>query len=231
MPLLIEDYSAREDVFTRAVAAARAGASSPRSRRDRPRVVVVGQRRHDRWRRWRSCSSRLALLNRARGRPALSAPARHRRARSWSGSSSSRRCCPLVFGGQWRSALVTAAGNTLLLAARLRRGSATACSRSSAGRRVRPGRPARRVAPAPRARAPAAADLLARCSFLTTEMWEVFGLISGASLTAIGVTVRRAGQRLHRRAACRAMVQTLEQETSVDGPPLRHAPAASTSRS
>lgn len=113
LPLLIEGYSAREDVFTRAVpvltlvlllevlgaidlnwsvganVAALAGGVA---------FVLVA----------------LGLLNRARGRPFLSRP-RDIGAAELAGFVAVPALLPLVFGGQWRSALVTAAGNAVLL--------------------------------------------------------------------------------------------------------------------
>jgi hypothetical protein len=114
LPLLIEGYSAREDVFTRAVpllslvflaeslgaidlkwsVAANAGALAGGL------AIVLGA---------------LGLLNHARGRPFLSRP-RDVGAPELAGFVLIPALLPLLFGGQWRSALVTAAGNALLLA-------------------------------------------------------------------------------------------------------------------
>lgn len=113
LPLLIEDYSAYEDVFTRA--APLLG------------LVFVAQAFGAidlTWEWWANVLAVLggigillgavAIVNRRGGRPALSLPARV-------GPTELAlfvlvpALLPLVFGGQWRSAAVTAAGNLLLL--------------------------------------------------------------------------------------------------------------------
>ena len=114
LPLLIEDYSAREDVFTRAVPLLTLvllvevlGAIDLKwSVGRQPRRGVGGLA---------FVLLALGLLNRARGRPFLSRP-RDIGTAELVGFVAVPALLPLVFGGQWRSALVTAAGNALLLA-------------------------------------------------------------------------------------------------------------------
>ncbi len=113
LPLLIEDYSAYEDIFTRA--APLLG------------LVFVGQAFGAvdlTWPWWANVLAvlggiailfaTLAVVNRRGGRPALSLPARV-------GPTELTlfvlvpALLPLLFGGQWRSAVVTVGGNLLLL--------------------------------------------------------------------------------------------------------------------
>jgi hypothetical protein len=113
LPLFIEDYSAREDVFTRAVPLLT--------------LVLLGEVLGAIDLNW-SVGANLAatvgalaivllalgLLNRARGRPFLSRP-RDIGTAELVGFVVVPAVLPLVFGGQWRSALVTAAANLALL--------------------------------------------------------------------------------------------------------------------
>lgn len=113
LPLFIEDYSAREDVFTRAVPLLT--------------LVLLGEVLGAIDLNW-SVGANLAatvgalaivllalgLLNRARGRPFLSRP-RDIGTAELVGFVVVPAVLPLVFGGQWRSALVTAAANVVLL--------------------------------------------------------------------------------------------------------------------
>ena len=114
LPLLIEDYSAYEDIFTRVV----------------PLLATVfcfqllGAVQLD-WPLWANglalaggiaiLFGGLAIVNRRRGRPALSVPDRVGPV-ELAGFVFVPALLPLVFGGQLTSALVTAAGNALLLA-------------------------------------------------------------------------------------------------------------------
>jgi hypothetical protein len=113
LPLLIEDYSAWEDVFTRAVPLLS--------------LVVTGQLLGAVDKDWPWWGNALALLgalaivaggvamvNRARGRRALSVPDRVGPL-ELAGFVLVPALLPLVFGGQVTSALVTAGGNLLLL--------------------------------------------------------------------------------------------------------------------
>jgi hypothetical protein len=113
LPLLIEDYSAREDVFTRAVPLLTFVFLSE----------VLGAIDLD-WSLWANLAAvagglaivlaALGLVNRARGRPFLSRP-RDVGTPELAGFVVIPALLPLVFGGQWRSALVTAAANLVLL--------------------------------------------------------------------------------------------------------------------
>lgn len=113
LPLLIEDYSAREDVFTRAVPlltlvllAEVLGAIDLKWSLAANLAAVAGGLAF--------VLVALGLLNRARGRPFLSRP-RNIGTVELAAFIAVPALLPLVFGGQWRSALVTAAGNALLL--------------------------------------------------------------------------------------------------------------------
>jgi hypothetical protein len=113
LPLLIEDYSAREDVFTRAV----------------PLLSLVfvaevlGAIDLD-WSLWANLAAvlgglvfvllALGLVNRARGRHFFSRPD-DVGAPELAAFVIVPALLPLVFGGQWRSALATAAGNLALI--------------------------------------------------------------------------------------------------------------------
>jgi hypothetical protein len=114
LPLFIGDYSAREDVFTRAVPLLA--------------VVLLAETLGAidlNWSVWANFAAvlgglgivlgALGLLNRSRGRPFVSRP-RDVGNPELVGFVVLPALLPLVFGGQWRSALVTAAGNALLLA-------------------------------------------------------------------------------------------------------------------
>ena len=115
LPLLIEDYSAYEDIFTRAV----------------PLLALVfgfellGALKFD-WPVWANVLSlagglavllgSLAIVNRRRGRRAMSVPNRVGPA-ELAGFVFIPALLPLISGGQVVSAVVTAAGNALLLLA------------------------------------------------------------------------------------------------------------------
>ena len=114
LPLLIEGYTAREDVFTRAV----------------PLLTLVLLAEvlgaiDLNWSVWANLAAvvgGLAIVlgalggrNRVRGQPFFSRP-RDVGSVELAGFVILPALLPLVFGGQWRSALVTALGNALLLA-------------------------------------------------------------------------------------------------------------------
>ncbi|MDX6698241.1 MAG: hypothetical protein QOE65_1638 [Solirubrobacteraceae bacterium] len=215
LPLLIEDYSAREDVFTRAVPilslvflAEALGAVDLRwsvlanlgAVAGGLAIVVVA----------------MGALNRGRGVPFLSRPREVGRT-ELVGFVIVPALLPLVFGGQWRSALVTAAGNLALLGlvyAVVGYGLASIV-RWAAARFL--------------SQLVASFDLLTRALplllifsvvlFLTTEMWQVFGAaprgflaVIFGSFVAMGV-VFLAG-RLPRE------VRRLEHDAGAGGPPL-----------
>ncbi|MDQ4040884.1 MAG: hypothetical protein M3141_03945 [Actinomycetota bacterium] len=216
LPLLIEDYSAREDVFTRAVplltlvflaegfgaidldwslaanVAAVAGGLA---------IVLVA----------------LGLVNRARGRRFLSRP-RDVGPPELAGFVIVPALLPLVFGGQWRSALVTAAGNLVLLA--LVYGAVgyglLSILRWAGARLV--------------GQLVASLDLLARALplllifalvlFVNTEMWQVFADVPDGFLAAIFglfvvLGVLFLAGRLPRE------VRALERDVSGGGPALQ----------
>jgi hypothetical protein len=125
----------------------------------------------------------LGLLNRARGRPFLSRP-RDIGTAELVGFVAIPALLPLVFGGQWRSALVTAAGNAVLLV--LVYGvvgyGLLSIVRWAAARLVR--------------QLVASLSLLARALplllifavvlMLTTEMWQTFSTESDGQLALVG---------------------------------------------
>ncbi len=82
LPLFIEDYSAGEDVFTRAAPLLALVFLGEMLGRDPARLVAARERRGGARRAWRSCSARFGLLNLARGRPLRGAAAPRRRARA-----------------------------------------------------------------------------------------------------------------------------------------------------
>jgi hypothetical protein len=215
LPLLIEDYSAREDVFTRAVPlltlvfiAQVAGAIDLKWSLAANLGAIAGA--------LALVLAALALLNRARGRPALSRPQDIGRA-ELAGFVVVPALLPLIFGFQWRSALVTAAGNALLLGlvyVWIGYG-VVSITRWAGGRLI--------------AQIAASIQLLTRAlplllifsllTFLTTEMWQTFGLMSAGSLIAIGVTFVVLGTAFIAVSLPR-MVTTLEREAGSEGPPL-----------
>ncbi|MGH2917703.1 MAG: hypothetical protein ACRDLS_03760 [Solirubrobacteraceae bacterium] len=181
LPLLIEDYSAWEDVFTRAVPLLA--------------LVFIGQLlgavQLD-WPLWANVLALagglaillggLALLNRGRGRPALAIPERVGPA-ELAGFVIVPALLPLVFGGQVVSALVTAAGNAALLGVVYLVVGIGLLSilRWAAGRLV--------------GQLAAALKLLTRAVpvllifmivlFVNTEMWQVFSDVSDPALAGV----------------------------------------------
>jgi hypothetical protein len=114
LPLLIEDYSAREDVFTRAVPlfalvfVLEAGGAVDR---DWPLLANVGAVAGG----VLVLLLGVAVLNRLSGRPWTAVPSRFG-ATELAAFVLVPALLPLIFGGQVTSALVTAAGNLLLVA-------------------------------------------------------------------------------------------------------------------
>ncbi len=215
LPLLIEDYSAWEDVFTRAVPLLG--------------LVFIGQLlgavQLD-WPVWANLLALggglaillggLALLNRHRGRPALAVPQRVGPA-ELAGFVIVPALLPLVFGGQVVSALVTAAGNVVLLGVvYLVVGIGLLSILRWAGGRLL-------------GQLGAALKLLTRAVpvllifmivlFVNTEMWQVFSDVSDLALAGVVALFVGLGSlfiagRLPRE------VRELEREVGSTGPPL-----------
>jgi hypothetical protein len=215
LPLFIADYSAYEDVFTRAV----------------PLLglvfvaQVLGAADLD-WSLWANLAAVLgglaillagvALVNRRRGRPAFAVPERVGRP-ELAAFVLVPALLPLVFGGQVVSALVTALGNlALLLAVYLVVGLGVLAIVRWAVRRLL-------------GQLAASLDLLSRAVplllvfalvlFVNTEMWQVFSGVPDAFLALVAALVVATGSaflavRLPREVAA------LEREVS-PGAPLR----------
>ncbi len=181
LPLLIEDYSAFEDVFTRAVPLLG--------------LVFIGQLlgavQLD-WPLWANVLALagglailvggVALVNRGRGRPALSVPDRVGPV-ELAAFVLVPALLPLVFGGQVVSALVTAAGNAALLAliygvvgigllSILRWAGARLLSQLTASLKLL-------------TRAVPVLLIFMIVLFVNTEMWQVFSDVSDAALGGV----------------------------------------------
>ena len=183
LPLLIEDYSAREDVFTRAVPLLALVLLVEVLGAIDLELVAGRQPRRGAGRPGLRCSA----LGLAQPRPRAAVPlppARHRHAPSSPASSRVPALLPLVFGGQWRSALVTAAGNALLLA--LVYGvvgyGLLSIVRWAAARLVASSRPRCLLL----ARALPLLLIFAVVLMLTTEMWQTFSRESQGQLALVG---------------------------------------------
>ena len=113
LPLFIADRSAATDIFNRAVPLigfvflAEVSARSTWSGRP-------GQRRGRCAALWRSSWEASSSLNRSRGRPAVAIPTDVGKS-ELAAFVLVPALLPLIFGGQWLSAIVTAAGNLVLL--------------------------------------------------------------------------------------------------------------------
>lgn len=215
LPLLIEDYSAWEDVFTRAVPLLG--------------LVFIGQLlgavQLD-WPVWGNVLALggglaillggLALLNRRRGRPPLAVPERIGPA-ELAGFVIVPALLPLVFGGQVVSALVTAGGNVLLLGiVYLVVGiGLLSILRWAAGRLL--------------GQLAAALKLLTRAVpvllifmivlFINTEMWQVFSDVSDPALIGVIALFVVLGSVFIAGRLPREVLE-LERELGADGPPL-----------
>jgi len=215
LPLLIEDYSAWEDVFTRAVALLG--------------LVFIGQLLGAVQLDWPLWANVLALagglaillggvtlINRRRGRRALAIPERVGPA-ELAGFVIVPALLPLVFGGQVVSAIVTAAGNLVLLGVVYLVVGIGLLSilRWAAGRLL--------------VQLAAALKLLTRAVpvllifmivlFVNTEMWQVFSAVSDPALAGVvalfvGLGSAFIGGRLPRE------VRALERDLGGSGPPL-----------
>jgi hypothetical protein len=216
LPLLIEDYSASEDIFTR-VAPLLAFVAF---------AEVFGAVNLS-WPVWANVATllgglavllgALALRNRARGRPALAIPERV-------GTVELAifvlvpALLPAIFNQQLTSALVTAAGNVLILLVLwgVVGFGLLSIVRWAAARLV-----TQLAASVPLvARAVPLLMLFAVVLFLTTEMWQVFAEMDDASLAAIVVLLVAIGTlfvvgRLPRE------VTALEEQVAAADTPLR----------
>lgn len=221
LPLLIEDYSASEDIFTRAAPLLGLVAF----------VEVLGAIDLS-WPLWANLATTagalavllgaLALRNRARDRPVLAVPERVGPL-ELAGFVLVPALLPLVFNAQATSALVTALGNTLiLLAAWGIVGFGLLSIVRWAGARL----VTQLAAAIPLvARAVPLLMLFAVVLFLTTETWQVFADMDTASLAAIAgllvvIGTVFVGGRIPRE------VEALERQVATAGaagPPLRGA--------
>jgi hypothetical protein len=215
LPLLIEDYSAYEDIFTRAVPLLALVFG----------VELLGALKLD-WPVWANALSlagglalllgSLATANRRRGRRALSVPDRVGPA-ELAGFVLIPALLPLISGGQIVSALFTAAGNAFLLA--LIYGIVGIGLLSIvrwAGRRVV-------------AQLAASLVLLTRAVpvllvfmillFLTTEVWQVFSDISDPALAGVVALFGTLGS-VFVASRLPKEVRAIEREVGVE-PPLR----------
>ena len=219
LPLLIEDYSAYEDIFTRAVPLLALVFG----------VQLVGAANLD-WPVWANALSlagglavllgSLAVVNRRRGRRAMSVPDRVGPA-ELAGFVFIPALLPLISGGQIVSAIVTAGGNALLLAliyARRRDRPAVDPRLGRAARR----RPALGVARAPDPRGPGAPDLHDRP---VHQHRDVAGLLGRRRRGARRGhrAVLRAGIGLHRLAPAQRGARARARRRRRAGP--AHAPA------
>jgi hypothetical protein len=220
LPLLIEDYSASEDIFTR-VAPLLAFVAF---------IEVFGAVDLS-WRWWANVATllgalgillgALALRNRARNRPAFAIPERVGPL-ELAGFVLVPALLPAIFNQQLTSALVTAAGNIALLAVLFGVvGFGLLSIVRWAGARL----VTQLAASIPLvAKAVPLLMLFAVVLFLTTEMWQVFAEMDDPSLAAIVAllvvtgTFFVAGRLPREVAALEAQVAGAEQ-----GPPLRRA--------
>jgi len=214
LPLLIEDYSAYAHIFTRAVPLLS--------------IVVTGELLGAIDRDWPWWANALALIgalaivaggvavvNRRRGRPALSIPDRDGPI-ELAAFVLVPALLPLVFGGQVTSALVTAGGNLLLLALIYAIVGIGLLSivRWAAGRLVE--------------QLAASLKLLTRAVpvllifmivlFINTEMWQVFSDVSDAALIGVVALFLAVGSSFVAARLPRE-VRALEQDVGAD-PPL-----------
>ena len=218
LPLLIEDYSASEDIFTRVA----------------PLLAFVAFLElfgavDLSWPWWANVATllgalalmlgALALRNRARGRPALAIPERVGPV-ELAGFVLVPALLPAIFNQQLTSALVTAVGNgVMLLVAWGAVGFGIFSIIRWAGARL----VTQLAASIPLvARAVPLLMLFAVVLFLTTEVWQVFAEMDDASLAAIVVLLATLGT-LFAAGRLPREVTALEAQVSGDGvdPPLR----------
>jgi hypothetical protein len=158
----------------------------------------------------------IALLNRARGRPARAVPQDVGKA-ELAAFVIVPAILPLVFGGQWRSALVTAAGNLALLGliyAVVGLG-LVSILRWTLGRLVGQLRASFELF----ARAVPLLMIFSVVLFLTNEVWQVFTAVAPAALAILtGMFVLLGTSFLVARLP--REVRALEREADAEAPPL-----------
>jgi hypothetical protein len=215
LPLLIEDYSAYEDIFTRAVPLLALVFG----------VQLLGAANLD-WPVWANALSlggglavllgSVALANRHRGRRALSLPDRVGPA-ELAGFVLIPALLPLISGGQIVSAMFTALGNASLLALIYGIvGIGLLSILGWAGRRVMTQLAASLVL---LTRAVPVLLIFMILLFLTTEVWQVFTDISDGALAGVVVLFGALGS-IFVAARLPKEVRELERDVGVD-PPLR----------
>ncbi|HYN50308.1 MAG TPA: hypothetical protein VES62_05230, partial [Thermoleophilaceae bacterium] len=215
LPLFIEDYSAREDVWTRAAPVLA--------------LVLIGELLGATQLEW-SLQANLGagvgglvilvgafgLLNRLRRRPFLSLP-EHVGPTELAGFVVVPAALPLIFGGQWGSALVTAGANLVLLALAyvVIRYGVVSILRWTGPRLVDQLDASVSVL----SRAVPLLLVFALVLFINTEMWQVFSTMPRAFLACVGalfvlVGTVFVGVQLPRE------VRELEEGAGSEGPPL-----------
>ena len=159
----------------------------------------------------------IAGVNRLRGRPFRSIPRTVGRA-ELAGFVLLPALLPLVFGGQWRSAIVTAAANLLLLGLIL----AVVGFGLVSILRWALSRLLRQLASslALLMKAVPLLMIFAVVLFLTTEVWQVFSEADGLSLAILGGLFVALGT-VFLVARLPGEVRSLEREAGEAGPPLR----------
>ena len=216
LPLFIEDYSPATDIFNRAVPILGA--------------VFIAEMLGAVDLEWTLVANLGAVLgglvillvgiaaaNRLRGRPFRSVPGTVGRL-ELAGFVLLPALLPLVFGGQWRSAIVTSAANLLLLGLIL----AIVGFGLVSILRWTLSRLLRQLASslALLMKAVPLLMIFAVVLFLTTEMWQVFSEADGVSLAVLGGILVALGT-IFLVARLPGEVKSLEREAGEAGPPLR----------
>jgi hypothetical protein len=215
LPLFIEDYSAREDVWTRAAPLFA--------------LVFVGEMLGAIDLDWSFLANLAAavgglaillgafgLLNRLRGRPFWSLP-RDVGPAELAAFVLVPAALPLIFGGQWGSAVATAAANLVLLALAFGfiRYGLFAIVRWTGGRLFEQLGASLSVI----SRAVPLLLVFALVLFINTEMWQVFSRIPDAFLVLVGVLFVLSGS-VFVAAQLPREVRELEEGAGAAGPPL-----------
>ena len=215
LPLFIEDYSAREDVWTRAAplfALVFIGEMLGAIDLDWPVLANVGAALGG----LAILLGAFGLLNLLRGRPFWSLP-EDVGPLELAAFVLVPAALPLIFGGQWGSALVTAAANLVLL------GLAFAVIRYGLFAIVRwtGARLFEQLAASLSVISRAVPLLLvfALVLFINTEMWQVFSRMADAFLVLVGVLFVLAGS-VFVAAQLPREVRQLEEGAGSAGPPL-----------